>query len=557
MQIIGTRKLAQIIELIGAGSIDMQGLLVRCVTLLAMYLCNSLAIYAQGRMMNKVSQVTSAKLRGDLFSKVQKLPLKYYDSHQSGDLMSRLTNDVDNINTSLSQTVTQIFTSVTSIIGYLIAMFVTDWKLSLIGLITTPILLVMLRAVLKISQPIFVKQQRYLGGMNGYIEESISGQRAVILFSRQEKNKEEFAAHNRSFTRSAIASAAISGIMGPTHNMMNNFVYLVVCVAGGYFAINSYTGDVDLAVYAANYAALIYTFVVYLRNFNRPVNDIFNLMNTLQQAFAGAERVFEVMDEQPETDPPSARNVDSSNGNVEIEHVYFSYDGKKTVLKDISISAPQGSTIAIVGHTGAGKTTIVNLLSKFYDFSQGVITIDGKDIREITMYSMRNMLSIVLQDTFLFGVSIKENIRYSRPTATDEEIVEAARLANAHYFISALPQGYDTILEDNGSNLSQGQRQLLAIARAILADCSILILDEATSSIDTKTEVEIQQAMLALMKGKTSFVIAHRLSTIKNADQILMLDDGVIVERGTHDELLAKNGAYAELYKSQFLNVTE
>ena len=370
----------------------------------------------------------------------------------------------------------------------------------------------------------------------------VSGQKVVSLFSEEEEVKEEFAKINEKLTKSAIIAQGASSVMGPINNFINNISYLIISVTGGYLILKGHTITVGI----------VFTFLLYMRNFTRPINEIMNLFNTIQSALAGAERVFEVIDEVKEKDKIEAKDIENIEGNVVLKNVTFSYTKGKEILKNISIEANKGEVIAIVGPTGAGKTTIVNLLTKFYDIDSGEIFIDGKNINYITRESLRKSVAMVLQDTYLFSETVSENIRYGRLNASDEEIVKAAKMANAHQFIKQLPDGYNTILSDNGGNLSQGQRQLLAIARAILSNASILILDEATSSIDTRTEEHIQEAMLNLMKGKTTFVIAHRLSTIKNADKILALKDGEIVECGTHDELISKNGFYANLYNSQF-----
>ena len=370
----------------------------------------------------------------------------------------------------------------------------------------------------------------------------VSGQKAVLLFSQEEKVKKEFSEINKKITKNSILAEAISGCMGPINNFINNLTYLILAICGGVFLLKG----MDITV------GVIFSIILYMRNFNQPINQILNISNSLQGALAGAERVFEVMDEEAEVDKQDAIDVEKLDGEVKLEDVDFSYNKNKKVLNKISLTAHKGQTIAIVGPTGSGKTTIINLLNKFYHIDSGTITIDGVDIDNITMESLRKSVAVVLQDTYLFSVSIRENLRYGNLNATDEEIIKAAKLANAHHFIMQLEDGYDTVLSDNGSNLSQGQRQLLAIARAILSKSSILILDEATSSIDTRTEVHIQNAMVNLMEGKTTFIIAHRLSTIRNADVILAVKDGEIIEKGTHDELLEAEGFYANLYNSQF-----
>lgn len=521
---------------------DMRGLAFICIVILIMYLVNIFSTYYQNLVMVKISQKVSANIRKDLFSNLQGLPLKYFDTNSSGDLMSRLTNDVDNINTTLSQSVTQLFSGVINIGGMLIAMLILSPILTLIGLITVPLTFLTTKTLAKKTQRFFVKQQNELGILNGYIEEMVSGQKVVSLFSEEEEVKEEFAKINEKLTKSAIIAQGASSVMGPINNFINNISYLIISVTGGYLILKGHTITVGI----------VFTFLLYMRNFTRPINEIMNLFNTIQSALAGAERVFEVIDEVKEKDKIEAKDIENIEGNVVLKNVTFSYTKGKEILKNISIEANKGEVIAIVGPTGAGKTTIVNLLTKFYDIDSGEIFIDGKNINYITRESLRKSVAMVLQDTYLFSETVSENIRYGRLNASDEEIVKAAKMANAHQFIKQLPDGYNTILSDNGGNLSQGQGQLLAIARAILSNASILILDEATSSIDTRTEEHIQEAMLNLMKGKTTFVIAHRLSTIKNADKILALKDGEIVECGTHDELISKNGFYANLYNSQF-----
>lgn len=539
--IIGTRLNGETVDkYIVTG--DLSGLARICIVMTGLYIMSSVSVFIQNRFMVRLAQTTTLDIRKDLFKYMGQLPLKYYDSHSSGDLMSRLTNDVDNINMTLAQSVTQLFSGVISIVGMLIAMLLLSPILTLIGLVTTPIMFVVMRLIVKRTQPYFIKQQKELGNLNGYIEEMISGQKAILLFSKEEYVKDEFSKINRSLTKSAILAQTFSGFMGPMNNFINNITYLIVAVSGGYLMLQGFGITVGI----------IFSFILYMRNFTRPINEILNLFNTIQSALAGAERVFEVMDEVKEEDCKGASSIGDIEGEVMLQSVNFSYTPEKEILKQVTLTAKKGQTIAIVGPTGSGKTTIINLLTKFYAINSGMITIDGQNIETITRESLRKSIAMVLQDTYLFSESVRENIRYGNLEATDEEVEKAAKLANAHSFIKQLPEGYDTILADNGSNLSQGQRQLLAIARAILMKSSILILDEATSSIDTRTEIAIQKAMYHLMQGKTTFVIAHRLSTIRNADQILALKDGQIIEQGTHDELLEKDGFYANLYNSQF-----
>lgn len=536
ISILGTRLTGYTIDnFIAKG--DLVGLAKICALLGGIYLVSIISTYIQNRFMVSIAQRTTSDIRKDLFISMQKLPLKYFDTHSSGDLMSRLTNDMDNINMTLSQNVTQLFSGVINILGMFVAMLLLSPILTLLGLITIPFMFIITGFIVKKTQPFFTSQQKELGNLNGYIEEMVSGQKVVLLFSEEEQVKEEFSKINKRLTRSAIYAQAISGIMGPVNNFINNLAYLVVAVSGGYLIILGMNITIGI----------VFTFILYMRNFTRPINEILNIFNTIQSALAGAERVFEVIDEPKEEDAYGLADINSVSGNVDLTNVNFSYTKDKQILKNISIKAKKGQTIAIVGPTGSGKTTIINLLTKLYDIDNGEILIDGKNIDNIKRGSLRKTISMVLQDTFLFSESVRENIRYGRLTATDEEVMEAAKLANADLFIRQLSEGYDTVLADNGSNISHGQRQLLAIARAILAQSSILILDEATSSIDTRTEMAIQKAMLNLMEGKTTFVIAHRLSTIRNADQILVIRDGEIVERGTHEELVGENGFYAKI----------
>lgn len=521
---------------------DMRGLGIICIVLLLMYAVSIFSTYFQNIIMVNIAQKVSRDIRKDLFFKLQKLPIKYFDTHSSGDLMSRLTNDVDNINSTLSQNITQLFSGIINILGMFIAMLLLSPLLTLIAMLAIPLMFLVSKILVKITQKYFVRQQRELGKLNGYIEEMVSGQKAVLLFSEQDNVMKNFEEINEKLAKSSILAQGLSGFMGPLNNFVNNISYLIIAVCGGFFILKGMNITVGI----------VFTFMLYMRNFTRPINEIMNLFNTIQLALAGAERVFEVMDEEPEKDKAEAEDLERFEGKVELKDVNFSYVKDKKVLKHADIKAKPGETIAIVGPTGAGKTTIINLLTKFYDIDSGEILIDNKNINDITRKSLRKSIAMVLQDTYLFSETVRENIRYGNLSASDKEVEKAAKLANAHHFIMQLPHGYDTVLSDNGGNLSQGQRQLLAIARAILSDSSILILDEATSSVDTRTEIKIQKALLNLMKGKTTFVIAHRLSTIRNADKILVVNNGQIIERGNHDELIEKNGFYANLYYSQF-----
>lgn len=522
---------------------NLNGLSRICIVLAALYIISVIAMFFQNRLTVYTSQLTSSTIRKDLFLNIQNLPLKYFDTHSSGDIMSRLTNDVDNISMTLSQSTATFFSGIINVVGMLIAMIVLSPILTIVTIITIPLMLIITKFIVSKSQQFFIKQQSELGNLNGYIEEMISAQKTVLLFSEEEQVKKQFSEINSRLSSSSIFAQSFSGVLGPVNNFINNLSYLIVAVLGGYLAIAGKSGIT---------VGVILTFIIYMRNFTRPINDILNIFNTIQSALASGERVFEVMDEEKEKDDPEACDVSEIEGNVKFENVDFSYNEDKKILEGLSLEAEKGELVAVVGPTGSGKTTIISLLTKFYDINSGKITIDGKDINMITRESLRQNVSMVLQDTFLFSETVMENIRYGNINASDEEVIEASKLANAHHFIMQMPEGYDTVLSDNGSNLSQGQRQLLAIARASFSKSAILILDEATSSIDTNTEIAIQKAMLNLMRGKTTFVIAHRLSTIKNADKIIALKDGKIAEIGTHNELIEKGGFYANLYNSQF-----
>lgn len=521
---------------------DLNGLSKMCILLVVMYVISSASAFFQNRLMVSIAQNTSARIRKDLFESIQKLPVNYYDTHSSGDLMSRLTNDVDNINNTLSQSIIQFASGLINIVGMIIAMLLLSPTLTLIGLISTPLMFIITRTIINKTQPIFLRRQKELGELNGYIEEMISSQKLTFLFGQEEKVRKEFSNKNKALTKSAIIAEAMSGAMAPIMNFINNFTYFLLAVSGGILILK----DINITV------GTVFTFILYMRNFNRPINEILNIGNTIQSALAGAERVFEVMDEKKEKDNKNAKELEKVERNVLLRDIEFSYTEKKKILKGINIKAEKGQTIAIVGPTGSGKTTIINLLNRFYDVDAGSILIDEENIKNYSLKSLRKSIAIVLQDTFLFEDTVRENIRYGRLDASDEEVEKAAKLANAHHFIKQLPKGYDTVLRDNGSNLSQGQRQLLAITRAMISNCSILVLDEATSSIDTRTEIQIQEALKKLMENKTTFIIAHRLSTIKNADKIIAIKDGRIIEEGTHDELMKQKGFYSELYNSQF-----
>jgi ATP-binding cassette, subfamily B, multidrug efflux pump len=541
VSILGTRLNGFAIdEYIAIG--DLRGLGIACLVMIGMYAIGALSTFSQNAIMIRVAQRSSSDIRRDLFSRMQRLPLRYFDTHSSGDLMSRLTNDVDNINTMLAQGVVQLFAGAITVVGMLAAMLFLSPLLTAIAVAMVPLMILGPRYLARLTQPSFVEQQRELGNLNSFIEESVSGMRTIALFGKEGRTRADFAAINARYVKNSTRAQGLSGIMGPINNAVNNLGYLIISVCGGLLVISGRGMTVGV----------IFSFLLYMRGFTRPINEILNLFSSIQSALAGAERVFEVIDEPPESDAAGAADIGEISGDIRIEDLVFSYVEGKPVLKGATIEAARGQTVAIVGPTGAGKTTVMNLLPKFYGFQSGSITIDGRDINGISTASLRSRVSIVLQDPFLFSASVRDNIRYGRLDANDAEVEEAARKARAHEFIMQLPEGYGTVLSDNGGNLSLGQRQLLSIARAVIARSSILILDEATSSIDTRTELLIQEALLELMAGKTSFVIAHRLSTIRKADKIVVIDAGKVVESGTHECLMASGGFYAKLYDSQF-----
>ncbi len=528
----------------GKGAVDFGVLGTTIAALTIVYVLNSAITFVQGWIMAGVSQRIVFRLRTVLYAKLQKLPLKFLDTRPHGEVMSRLTNDIDNVSSTLSQSVTHLMTSVITIAGSLIMMIRLSPLLTLVSMITVPLVFILTRTIAKKTRTLFKQQQATLGKLNGHIEETISGLHVVKAFNHEEKSIEIFEEYNSELRQVGIKAQIWSGFLMPLMNVISNLGFVAIAAFGGVMAVN------DLVT-----VGVIASFISYSKQFTRPLNEIANTFNTIQSAIASAERVFEVLDEEEEpADVPGALELKKPQGNVEFKNVSFGYRPDVLILKDINFEAKKGSRIALVGPTGAGKTTIVNLLVRFYDTLEGEILIDGKDIREYKRESLMKCFSIVLQDTYLFSGTIRENIRYGRLDATDEEVEEAARMANADTFIRRLPKGYDTELSESGTNLSQGQRQLLAIARAFLARPAILILDEATSSVDTRTELNIQEALLKLMSGCTSFIIAHRLSTIRDADVIMVIDDGRIVEKGNHDTLIAEKGFYYKLYSSQFAN---
>ncbi len=521
---------------------NIPGLISMVILLLGIYLAGAAAAIAQNRLMIAVAQKTVAAIRSELFGKLQLLPVKFFDSNSHGELMSRFTNDVDNISDSLNSSVMQLFTSTITLSGIFVLMIYISPLLTLVTLVIVPLMLWVASLIIRKSKTFFSSQQVAIGVMNGYVEEMITGQKVVKVFCYEDAALQQFEQLNNELQDKATKAQLYSGVMMPVIQNLNTINFALTAAVGGLLAVLK---GLDLGGLAA--------FMQYSRQFGRPVNEISSQYNSLQAALAGAERIFQILDETPEIpDEPDAVELTNIKGEVCFENVSFGYVADKTVLKNISIRAKAGRKIALVGSTGAGKTTIMNLLPRFYDIQSGRISIDGTDIKKIKRSSLRRLLAMVLQDTHLFTATVMENIRYGRLEATDEEVIEAARLAGAHSFITRLPKGYQTVLENDGGNLSQGQRQLLNIARATVARPSVLVLDEATSSIDTRTEQIIQKGMDQLMQGRTSFVIAHRLSTVRNADEILVLENGEIIERGNHEALLKLRGRYYELYTGQF-----
>ena len=525
----------------GSGGIDFDAIARILVFTLGLYLLSAACSFVQGWIMSSVSQRTCYQLRGAIADKIDRMPMGYFERTSVGDTLSRITNDVDTLGQSLNQGVTQLITSVTTIIGVLIMMLSINPLMTLITVVILPVSVVLIMVVVKRSQKYFVAQQRTLGKINGIVEETFSGHAIVKAFNREDGTVDRFNETNAKLYGSAWKSQFFSGLMQPIMTFVGNLGYVAVAIAGSFLAVQGVitVGDIQ-------------AFIQYVKNFTQPITQLTQVSNVLQQMAAAAERIFEFLDApEEEPDHATARTADVEC-NVQFDHVRFGYDPEKPVIKDFSAQVSEGQTVALVGPTGAGKTTMVKLLMRFYDVQSGCIKIGGTDIRDFARDDLRSLFGMVLQDTWLFHGTIRDNIRYGKLDATDEEVEAAAKAAYVHHFIQTLPAGFDTEINEDASNISQGQRQLLTIARAILADRRMLILDEATSSVDTRTEERIQKAMDNLMAGRTSFVIAHRLSTIKSADLILVIRDGDIVEQGTHEELLALGGFYAELYNSQF-----
>ena len=526
----------------GTGGIDFTKITQILLFALGLYVCSAIFSFIQGFIMTGISNDTTYSLRKDISKKINRLPLKYYESRTTGEILSRVTNDVDTLQNGLNQIVTQLITSVTTLIGVFIMMLSINVWMTLAALVNHPVSMGIIGGVMGKSQGFFRSQQKYLGEVNGQIEEVYGGHNVVKVFNKEKDVVEEFEKVNKELYNSAWKSQFFSGIMMPIMQFIGNLGYVVVAILGGFMVIKNAieVGDIQ-------------SFFQYIRNFTQPIQQIAQVTNMLQSAAAASERVFEFLEEDEEDQKAEHPvSTDGLKGNVEFRHVQFGYDPEQVIIHDFSAKVKDGQKIAIVGPTGAGKTTMVKLLMRYYDVNKGSILIDGHDVRDFNRGELREMFGMVLQDTWLFSGTIMENIRYGRLDATDEEVIAAAKAAHVHKFIMQQPGGYQMVLNEETSNISQGQKQLLTIARAILADNRILILDEATSSVDTRTEIQIQKAMDALMEGRTSFVIAHRLSTIRDADLILVMKDGDIIEQGNHEELMKKGGFYADLYNSQF-----
>lgn len=525
--------------------LDYNGILRMSTALVGIGILGGVFVWLQSYMMAVISQKTVRDIRQEAFDQLQVLPLRYYDMNKSGAVMSRLTNDIELISSALSQTVVQLITSIITVIGSVVMMIIASWQLAIITILFIPIMIIFTVIIAKKTFKSFKEQQKHLASINGIVEESIGGLKAVKLYNQQDNVIKEFENKNEELKKAGFKAQLYSGVIMPVINFINNFTYVIIVVAGGYMAVKFKIVSVGQIAAVSAYA----------RQFTRPISQLAQLFNTLQQAIAGAERVFEIIDEKDEYINDTGLKLEEIKGNVEFRNVYFGYDKNKKILKDITFEANVGDTIAIVGPTGSGKTTIINLINRFYDVDEGEILIDGHNVNDIKKDNLRSKIGVVLQDTNLFSGTVYNNIRYGKMGAADEEVMKAARLARADGFISRLPEGYKTVVYEGGQNFSQGERQLISIARTILSNPDILILDEATSNVDTRTESKIQESMDYLMKGRTSFVIAHRLQTIRNADKILVIKNGEIIEKGSHKELLKQKGFYYDLYITQFKDV--
>lgn len=529
-------------KIAGTGSIDFTYIAKVLLFTLGLYICSAVFSFIQGMIMTGITQKTCYRMRKEISEKINRMPMKYFESRTYGEVLSRITNDVDTLGQSLNQSVTQIITSVATLVGTLVMMISISGIMTLISLVILPVSAILISFIIKHSQKYFRQQQEYLGHINGQVEEVYGGHLVVQAYNKQESTIKKFEDTNQILFQSAWKSQFLSGLMQPIMQFIGNLGYVGVAISGGLLAIRGTIGVGE-----------IQAFIQYVRNFTQPIQQIAQVANMLQSMSAASERVFEFLDEEEEElTVEHAVHLDHVDGYVDFSHVSFGYNPGQIIIRDFSAHVTPGQKIAIVGPTGAGKTTMVKLLMRLYDVTGGAIQVDGHDIRDFNRQELRDAFGMVLQDTWLFKGSIMENIRYGRLDATDEEVIEAAKAAHAHHFIQTLPGGYQMELNEDASNVSQGQKQLLTIARAILADNPVLILDEATSSVDTRTEVRIQKALDNLMRGRTSFIIAHRLSTIRNADLILVMKDGDIIEQGTHEQLLAQKGFYADLYNSQF-----
>lgn len=530
--------------------VDLDAMLGYLIVMGVMFAISATMALFQGRIAAKLSQNTVYNLRNDLFRKISRLPIRYTDTHKHGDIMSRMTNDVENVSVAVSQSIASLISSVLTLVGAFSMMIYYGWVMALIACVTIPLTILVSSKLAKFMRKYFVRRQKLLGQINGQVEEMVTSYKTVVAYGKEKQAVEDFTKSSADLRDCAVKARVWGSIMGPCMNFLGNLQYVLIAAFGGFFVLHPVSFMKPLTI------GSIQAMLQYSKKFTRPVNEIANQYASILTALAGAERIFEIMDSADEIDEGTNEiTVAEINGNIEFRDIRFSYVADEPVLKNFDLSVGKGKKIAIVGATGSGKTTVVNLLTRFYEIDGGQITVDGIDITEIPKSTLRHAIAIVLQDTVLFSDTIRANIKYGRPDATDEEMKRAAALAKADTFIERLPDGYDTVLAESGNNLSQGQRQLLSIARAVLADPKILILDEATSSVDTRTEMHIQQAMVALMKNRTSLIIAHRLSTIRDADCIVVIKDGRVAEAGDHDTLLAADGEYAKLYSNQFAGI--